>query len=82
MGDTFIHKLTHPSAEKAGIMGWYAVFQKAAEYEDELKKVTQIVYVCPEIPRTQEEIYHLARVRFARRGKGKWEYLAQLTFKN
>lgn len=81
IGDTFAHKLTHPIAENAGILGWYLLFRKVGQYTDYKGKEHQLGYVtlCPEnlLPQSTAELNDLGFLRVMQAGK-KWEYMVQL----
>lgn len=81
IGDTFAHKLTHPDAEKAGILGWYLLFRKVGQYTDWKGKTIQLGYVtfCDDqsLPKTTEDLNKLGFLRVMARGK-KWEYMVQV----
>ena len=80
-GDTFSHQLTHPEAEKAGILGWYLLFRKVGSYDDNRGRQIQLGYVtvCPpdQIPQTTKELNSLGFLRVMAHG-GKWDYLVQI----
>lgn len=81
IGDTFAHRLVHPDAEKAGIMGWYLLLRKTGCYENWKGNPIQLGYltVCPEsmLPRTTSELNSLGFLRVMNHGK-KWDYLVQV----
>ena len=83
IGDTFIHRLTHPSAEEAHIQGWYVVFRKVGEYRDNKMNDIQIVYVtvCPpdKIPKTAKELNQLGVLRMMHHDAG-WDYYGHIGF--
>lgn len=83
IGDTFIHKITHPRSKQGGILGWYIVFRKAGEYVNVKGQRVQLVYttVCPEesIPHSSDELIRLGLLRMMNQGS-RWDYLGQLQF--
>lgn len=85
IGDTFAHTLTHPMSKYAGVYGWYVLFRKVGEYVDGKQRHRQLVYVtlCPpdRLPQTEQELQKLGFLRMMARNGGKWDYLAQITFK-
>lgn len=81
VGDTFSHQLTHPEAEKAGILGWYLLFRKVGSYNDNKGRKIQLGYVtiCPpgNIPQTTQELNSLGFLHVMKHGR-KWDYLVQI----
>lgn len=86
VGDTFSHVLTHYMAKYAGVYGWYVLFRKVGEYVDDKQQHHQLVYVtlCPpeRLPHTAEELRKLGFLRMMPHDGGKWDYLAQISFKS
>lgn len=86
IGDTFAHKLNHYMAKYVGIYGWSVIFRKVGEYVDGEQQHQQLVYVtlCPpeQLPHTAEELRKLGFLRMMPHDGGKWDYLAQISFKS
>jgi hypothetical protein len=83
IGDTFIHELSQPAAERAGLAGCFVVFRKVGEYLDHKQRNIQLVYVticrCEAIPKTDTELRSLGFLRMMNHDN-KWDYLGQLSF--
>lgn len=86
VGDTFVHTLTHYMAKYVGVYGWNVIFRKVDEYVDIEQQHHQLVYVtlCPpgQLPHTAEELRKLGFLRMMPHDGGKWDYLAQVSFKS
>ena len=86
VGDTFTHTLTHYMAKYVGVYGWSVLFRKVGEYVDNEQQHQQLVYVtlCPpeQLPHTAEELRKLGFLRMMPHDGGKWDYLAQISFKS
>ncbi len=85
IGDTFIHTLSQPSAERMGLVGWHVLFRKVGEYLDQDSRHGQLVYVtvCQpgRVPKTDDELKALGYLRMMEHDQ-KSDYLVQLFFKN
>lgn len=86
VGDTFTHTLTHYMAKYVGVYGWNVIFRKVGEYVNNEQQHQQLVYVtlCPpeQMPHTAEELRKLGFLRMMPHDGGKWDYLAQISFRS
>lgn len=86
VGDTFSHKLSGYMSKYAHIFGWYVLIRKVGEYKDHQNHVNQLAYVtiCPpeKLPETAEALRSLGFLRMMPGEGNRWDYLAQIYFKN